>query len=165
VLHVTLLALKLTVLPITPDAAWKPQGDENPSWRILGLLAAHHRASVLPAVDHQPTAASVVYAALRARGSVPAVRAVESGVAVALLAYPVMIEPWVSTGTQSIVWSWFYALFVLSCGYAAIASAGSEATIFAPGQAAAASGEAAPRGVRLLTWLALAAMASFCCLR
>src|SRR3972149_5875425 len=39
ILHVTLLALSLLVLPIVPDAAWKPGGDENPSWRILGLLA------------------------------------------------------------------------------------------------------------------------------
>ena len=39
ILHVALLVLSLLVLPITPDVAWKPQGEENPSWRILGLLA------------------------------------------------------------------------------------------------------------------------------
>ena len=38
ILHVALLAISLLVLPITPDAAWKPSGEENPSWRILGLL-------------------------------------------------------------------------------------------------------------------------------
>ena len=38
----------------------------------------------------------------------------------ALLAYPVAIEPWVSTATQSISWSVIYALFALLCGYAAI---------------------------------------------
>src|SRR5687767_12889898 len=37
-LHIALLALSLLALPIIPDAAWKPVGDENPSWRILGLL-------------------------------------------------------------------------------------------------------------------------------
>ena len=161
VLHVTLLALSLLVLPITPDAAWKPQGDENPSWRILGLLAL---TIGLPYFLLSTTSPLLqVWFTRRFEHAVPYRLFALSNLAslLALLAYPVMIEPWVSTGTQSIVWSWFYALFVLSCGYAAIASAGSEATIFAPGQAAAASGEAAPRGVRLLTWLALAAMASF----
>src|SRR5258706_1563653 len=38
ILHVALLALSLAVLPIMPDVAWKPQGEGNPSWRILGLL-------------------------------------------------------------------------------------------------------------------------------
>src|SRR5688572_27767470 len=37
-LHVALLAVSLIVLPITPDPAWKPAGDQNASWRILGLL-------------------------------------------------------------------------------------------------------------------------------
>ena len=35
---VALLAISLLVLPITPDVAWKPSGEENPSWRIPGLL-------------------------------------------------------------------------------------------------------------------------------
>ena len=160
VLHVTLLALSLLVLPITPDAAWKPQGDENPSWRILGLLAL---TIGLPYFLLSTTSPLLqVWFTRRFEHAVPYRLFALSNLAslLALLAYPVMIEPWVSTGTQSIVWSWFYALFVLSCGYAAIASARSEATIRS-GQAAAASGEAAPRGVRLLTWLALAAMASF----
>lgn len=41
----------------------------------------------------------------------------------ALLSYPVMIEPWTSTFAQSICWSVFYGLFVLLCGYAAMAIA------------------------------------------
>src|SRR5262245_30455860 len=39
-LHVVLLAASLISLPIMPDAAWKPAGDEDPVSRILGLLAA-----------------------------------------------------------------------------------------------------------------------------
>src|SRR6478609_249605 len=38
--HVVLLAASLVVLPIVPAAHWKPAGVENPSWLILGLLAA-----------------------------------------------------------------------------------------------------------------------------
>src|SRR5256886_239713 len=39
-LHSVLLLVSLALLPIIPGADWKPLGSENPSWRILGLLAA-----------------------------------------------------------------------------------------------------------------------------
>ena len=38
--HVALLVLSLALLPIVPGAYWKPAGDENPIWLILGLLTA-----------------------------------------------------------------------------------------------------------------------------
>jgi len=38
VLHVVLLAASLVSLPIIADTGWKPAGDEDPTWRILGLL-------------------------------------------------------------------------------------------------------------------------------
>jgi hypothetical protein len=40
VLHIALLAASLLLLPIIPNVHWKPFGGENPSLRILGLLAA-----------------------------------------------------------------------------------------------------------------------------
>ena len=41
IIHITLLALALVLLPITPTDAWKPAADgAEPSWRILGLLLA-----------------------------------------------------------------------------------------------------------------------------
>ena len=39
VLHAVLLLVSLLSLPIIPDASWKPAGNEDPTWRILGLLA------------------------------------------------------------------------------------------------------------------------------
>src|SRR5574338_223631 len=39
-LHVALLTISLAALPIVPDAAWKPDGEDDPPWRILGLLGA-----------------------------------------------------------------------------------------------------------------------------
>ncbi len=38
-LHIVLLVVSLASLPIIPDSSWKPAGDEDPTWRILGLLA------------------------------------------------------------------------------------------------------------------------------
>src|SRR3990172_7380099 len=37
-LHIVLLAVSLASLPIIAGADWKPAGDEDPTWRILGLL-------------------------------------------------------------------------------------------------------------------------------
>src|SRR5687768_12686563 len=37
-LHVFLLTASLVLLRVMPDAAWKPQGAEDPGFRILGLL-------------------------------------------------------------------------------------------------------------------------------
>src|SRR5687768_3510822 len=38
ILHIVLLGISVASLPIIPDAAWKPGGDDDPTWRILGLL-------------------------------------------------------------------------------------------------------------------------------
>ena len=37
---VLLLVASLAVLPIVADLGWKPEGDEDPVWRILALLGA-----------------------------------------------------------------------------------------------------------------------------
>ncbi len=40
ILHVALLVISLVSLPIIAGTGWKPDGDEDPTWLILGLLAA-----------------------------------------------------------------------------------------------------------------------------
>jgi len=160
-LHVGLLVLSLLVLPITPSAAWKPLGDENPSWRILGLLAV----TIGPPYLLLSTTSPLLQAwfARRFLHTAPYRLFALSNLAslLALLAYPVLIEPWVSTATQSMTWSALYALFALLCGYAAISSVRGAMPAPAPGPSAAAPGEAAPSGVQRLIWLILPAMASF----
>jgi hypothetical protein len=162
-LHIVLLALSLLVLPIMPNAAWKPRGDENPSWRILGLLALTIGLPYFLLSTTSPLLQA--WFARRFQHAVPYRLFALSNLAslLALLAYPIMIEPWVSTVTQSITWSVCYALFVLLCCYTAMTGTRSEiaAAPDASGQAAAVSGEAQPTAARQLTWLALAAMASF----
>src|ERR1700754_4521883 len=39
IVHCTMLLLSAAVLPIYPNLAWKPTGSEEPTLRILGLLA------------------------------------------------------------------------------------------------------------------------------
>jgi hypothetical protein len=161
-LHVALLVLSLLTLPIIPDQAWKPRGDENPSWRILGLLTLTIGLPYLLLSTTSPLLQA--WFARRFRHAVPYRLFALSNLAslVALLAYPVLVEPWVTTRVQSVVWSGCYALFALLCGAVAISSARSaEATGASAGRAEAELGDAPPGTSQRLTWLALAAMASF----
>jgi hypothetical protein len=160
-LHVTLLLLSLAVLPITPDVGWKPQGDENPSWRILGLLTL---TIGLPYFILSTTSPLLqAWFARRFQHAIPYRLFALSNLAslLALLAYPVMVEPWVTTLTQSYAWSICYALFVALCAYAAISSARADVTVAAAAASEEATAEPPPTGLRQLTWLLLAAMASF----
>jgi len=159
ILHVTLLVLSLLVLPITPDVAWKPQGEENPSWRILGLLTL---TIGLPYFILSTTSPLLQAWFARRFHIVPYRLFALSNLAslLALLAYPVAVEPWVTTYVQSIAWSVCYALFVALCAYAAISSARAE-SLAAVAPVAETVAEPPPRPLRQLTWLMLAAMASF----
>ncbi len=38
-MHIALLAVAAAALPLAAGTAWKPEGGEDPTWRILGLLA------------------------------------------------------------------------------------------------------------------------------
>ena len=159
ILHVTVLVLSLLVLPITPDVAWKPQGEENPSWRILGLLTL---TIGLPYFILSTTSPLLQAWFARRFHIVPYRLFALSNLAslLALLAYPVAVEPWVTTYVQSIAWSVCYALFVALCAYAAISSARAE-SLAAVAPVAETVAEPPPRPLRQLTWLMLAAMASF----
>ena len=162
VVHLALLAVSLLALPIIPGAGWKPQGAENPTWRILGLLAVTIGLPYFLLSTTSPLLQA--WYARRYHHAMPYRLFALSNLAslLALLAYPVLLEPWVSTVTQSIGWSIFYALFVLLCAYAAIASArGAGAGEAMPAGAAAIAAQGLPSGIRRLTWLALAATASF----
>ena len=149
------------MLPIVPDASWKPQGEDNPSWRILGLLTL---TIGLPYFILSTTSPLLqAWFARRFQHAIPYRLFALSNLAslLALLAYPVMVEPWVSTVTQSISWSACYVVFAVLCGYAAIASARGAAADAARKPSAEMTIEAPPGGMRQLTWLMLAAMASF----
>ena len=118
-IHIVLLLVSLASLPIVAATGWKPAGDEDPLWRILGLLAAtiglpyFMLSTTGPLIqswfarEHaDPATAKRVYRffALSNLGSL-----------VGLLAYPFAIEMWVSTRVQAVGWSVGYGLFVLLC--------------------------------------------------
>jgi SAM-dependent methyltransferase len=161
ILHITLLAASLLMLPAIPSAAWKPAGGENPTLRIFGLLAAtiglpyFLLSTTGPLVQawfvrerHEPGATPYRLYALSNLGSI-----------LALLSYPVLVEPYLATRTQGYGWSVAYALFVLLCASAAARGLSSKPEV---GRAADVDhGDVRPPNAELLlTWVGLAACAS-----
>ena len=117
-LHWVLLAASLVSLPIIPDVVWKPAGDEDPVLRILGLLAA---TIGLPYFLLSTTGPLVQawFARSFPAGTVYRLFALSNLASLlALIAYPPLIEPWIPTRTQSLIWSGGYVLFVALCAAA-----------------------------------------------
>ena len=112
-LHIVLALLALVVLPIIAPESWKPAGGEEPISRILMLLAV---TIGLPYVLLSTTSPLIQsYFARLNPGRDPYRLFALSNAAslIALVAYPVVIEPFVGTRMQAIGWSVLFAVFVL----------------------------------------------------
>ncbi|HET7364241.1 MAG TPA: fused MFS/spermidine synthase [Burkholderiales bacterium] len=153
-IHTVLLVAAVATLPIMPAETWKPAGDAEPISRILLLLSA---TVGLPYFLLASTSPLVQAWFARARPSANPYRLFAlSNLAslLALLGYPLVVEPYLAAREQVSVWSWLFGAFAVVC--AALAWRTPRATSFAQ------RAEAAPR----LTardfgwWLALSATGS-----
>jgi hypothetical protein len=118
-LHIGLLAASLLVLPVIPSAAWKPTGNEDPVFRILGLLAV---TIGIPYFLLSTTGPLVqAWYARRYEGAIPyrLYALSNAGSMFALISYPVLVEPAFATRLQAMGWSVGYAAFIALCGIAA----------------------------------------------
>ncbi len=166
--HVALLLLSLAFMPVLASASWKPGGSEEPTLRILGLLAAtiglpyFLLSTTGPLVQawitRTPWGAQVYrYFSLSNLASLAA-----------LLCYPVLIEPRSTVQQQAWAWSVGYGLFVLLCGATAVyvarhwpSAAVQVAAPSADGSPPVPGVGAKPRVVDQLLWLALPALGSW----
>ncbi|MCC6194233.1 MAG: fused MFS/spermidine synthase [Burkholderiales bacterium] len=158
-LHVALLVVSLATLPIVPAALFKPIGTENPIFLILGLLVA---TIGLPYFLLSTTSPLVqAWFARRFPGRNPYRLFALSNLAslLALLGYPLVLEPWIATHAQAWGWSLAYGLVVGLVGAAAFASL-KGANDAAAADNAATAGEPPPAVARQILWCALAATGS-----
>jgi hypothetical protein len=118
-IHVVLLAASLTFLPILPRASLKPSGLEDPTFRVLILLAVtigvpffllSSTSPLLQAWYSRSSSAPYRLYALSNAGSM-----------LALLSYPVIVEPKISNHHQVFTWSIAYALVTILCAVTAFA--------------------------------------------
>jgi hypothetical protein len=154
--HGVLLLASATALPIYPSATWKPTASTDPIWRILGLLAV---TVGLPYFVLSTTGPLLqAWYARRREGAAPyrLYALSNAGSMFALLSYPVLIEPVLTTRHQSLAWSIAYCVFILACGITAFRSG----TVEVEPREAETGGAARP-GPRLYAmWLLLPACAS-----
>jgi hypothetical protein len=115
-LHLTLLAVSLSFLPITPSPAWKPQGGSDPTLRILALLGSTLGLPFMLLAATGPLVQSWISA--RERHVSPyGLYAVSNGASLlALLSYPSLVEPKLAVGRQAVAWSAAFLLFAAAFG-------------------------------------------------
>jgi len=118
-LHVGLLALSLCVLPVIPGEAWKPLGEQNPTVRILELLAATVGLPYLLLSTTGPLIQAWYARAFPGSSPYRLFALSNTGSMLALLSYPVLVEPVLPTRMQAYVWSGGYVLFVALCALCA----------------------------------------------
>ncbi len=171
-LHIVLLLVSLAAMPILAGEQWKPLGEEDPVFRILGLLAAtiglpyFMLSTTGPLIQswfaREQTSTAVAQKAYR-------LFALSNfGSLMGLLAYPFAIETWVTTKTQAMVWSGFYAVFVVITVVVAIRAGRSTPSLYTVSTLdpnASTSTNAAdqihpPKFVDVALWFSLAALAT-----
>ena len=161
ILHAALLVVSLASLPIIPDASWKPAGDEDPIYRILGLLTL---TIGLPYFLLSTTGPLVQawFARAHASGTVYRLFALSNFASLlALISYPFAVEPWISTRHQSLGWSMGYALFVVVCISAGVYSLRAHTVAQANPETQMRNDGPPPAAAHYLLWLLLSAMGSF----
>src|SRR5580698_9540428 len=117
--HLGALAASLATLPIIPSAYWKPAAGGDPTLKILLLLAA---TIGLPYTLLAATSPLLQAWYLRTHeGTIPyRLFALSNfGSMLALVSYPLMIEPRFALSRQAVLWSLGYAAFALVCGFTA----------------------------------------------
>ena len=113
--HALFLFASLLLLPIVPNPTWQPHGSEEPMWRVLGVLAA---TVGLPFLLLSATSSLLqAWHTLGRKGARPYrfYALSNAGSLLALLSYPVLVEPLVSTHHQASFWSVGYGVFVALC--------------------------------------------------
>ena len=158
-LHIALMALSLALLPILPSPTWKPSQAGDPSLRILLLLAATIGLPYLLLSTTSPLLQAWYVAAKP--GAVPyRLFALSNfGSLLALLSYPVFVEPMFTTRWQAYGWSGIYVVFVLICAAVAWKTMRA-APQHSPEAISAATPSPSPSWTIRIVWTALAACAS-----
>lgn len=157
--HIGLLCLSMISLPIVPSAWWKPAGADDPMLRILGLLAATIGLPYFLLSSTSPLLQA--WMARSGTGAIPYRFFALSnlGSMLALLSYPVLVEPTLTNKEQAWSWSAGYFLLVVLCGFTAFRASKTPIAAHAPtGEESLDTESSSLR--KYLTWVALAASAS-----
>jgi len=161
--HGAVLALTLLTLPIVPDIAWRPSGDDEPVGHILLLLMLSVGGPFAVLAASAPLLASWYRLALPGGSPYRLYALSNAGSLLALLGYPLVVEPSLGLGVQGAAWSWAYGTFALVCGGCAWQLArrsGNGAAAATATGTAAGPGGAAPTLSQTFVWVLMSAVGS-----
>lgn len=115
IVHTVLVLAACLMLPIIPDASWKPTGDGDPTLRILALLAVTIGLPYLVVCTTGPLVQSWfarVHVSDPRQARVYRLFALSNLASlIALVAYPFVLEPYASLRAQSWAWSAGFLVF------------------------------------------------------
>jgi hypothetical protein len=110
--HGVLLLLSLATLPVIADPAWKDAAQEQPDLERARRAGRGGRHALPAAVDHRAADAGLVCALVRQHDALPLYALSNLASMLALLSYPVLVEPYFPVLEQAWAWS---AAYVCSC--------------------------------------------------
>ncbi|HEV2297994.1 MAG TPA: fused MFS/spermidine synthase [Candidatus Acidoferrales bacterium] len=155
-IHAALLAVSLLTLPILPKQSWKPAGPEHPAGHILVLLGLTIGLPFFLLSATSPLLQSW-YARTRASAATYRFYALSNaGSMVALLTYPVLFEPFLTSRHQAIEWSVAYAAVAILCAALGLAPRNDETAA----EKFSAAESTRPDWRTMALWAALAACGS-----
>ncbi|HEV2687926.1 MAG TPA: fused MFS/spermidine synthase, partial [Bryobacteraceae bacterium] len=118
--HTALLVASLLFLPIGPHSGyWKPASSDDPSGRILLLLAATAGGPYLLLSATTPLLQRWFTLGAPDRSPWRLYALSNFGSFLALLSYPFLVEPYIRLHTQAWIWSVLYIAFAVLCGWTA----------------------------------------------
>src|SRR3954447_10594569 len=157
-IHVGLLCLSLTSLPVIASPEWKV-GDADPALRILLLLST---TVGLPYFLLSTTSPLLQAWYSRVMSAPYRLFALSNAASLAgLLAYPFLLEPTLTTSQQARLWSAGFVLFALACAMVAVLSARVAAqNPQASGSSPSVSNITVPTVAQRALWVTLSALGS-----
>jgi SAM-dependent methyltransferase len=159
VVHIGALAVSYVLLPILPNPSWKTAGGA-PSLRILALLTMTVGLPYFLLASTSPLL-QAWYARTHKNGLPYRLFALSNLASMlALIGYPLLVEPNLTTRTQGYGWSGGYICFAVLCAFTAWRACNHPAAALAPLGDAAGDAAAASGPWNRLLWLGLSASAS-----
>ena len=158
-LHAALLIAAVCTLPVTPDAGWKPDVGDNPVPSILLLLTMTVGLPYFALSATGPLLQSWFTRAVPGKIPYRLYALSNAGSLLALLSYPFLFEPLLTTGTQGSVWSWGFVAFALVCAGCGLIVARRPEPVGSDSETDAGPASR-PTAIDILLWFALAAVPS-----
>jgi hypothetical protein len=128
-IHLVLLGVSLVSIlilgliwksPITPGAGWKPQGGVFPIWDIFKLLTISVGLPYFLLSSNSPLIQAWFDRAFPEKTAYRLYALSNAGSLIALVTYPVLVEPNLTLPWQGWIWSLAYAVYVGLSAYGAI---------------------------------------------